>query len=278
MVGLVGRRALIGFAVLLAFAGSSVIVVSLASAARANSTVHGRPPGARPSSPAARASSSGQGRKRSRRHHKRKHPLAQSPARPLAPIPLAAPGALPVLLGDAALEAHRDFLPGGQAAVFQMKTGSGGPGALIHVYVGSGTGAKTLAVGLYGDSHGRPGALLATATAPVSRTAAWVRVGIPPVELSSGRSIWVAILGVGGGLRFRDRSQGPCAAETSQQTTLNGLPSHWRMAALNRRCPASVYLTSLELASPPGSRTEPHRPGTPPGSQPTARTGTASHA
>ncbi|HUH80849.1 MAG TPA: hypothetical protein VLZ06_05935, partial [Solirubrobacteraceae bacterium] len=178
-----------------------------------------------------------------------------------------------MLLGDAALEAHRDALPAGQAGVFQMKTGAAGPGAagpgaVVHVYVAAGTAAKTLVVGLYGDAHGKPGELLATATSPVNGGATWVGVQIPPVELSSGRSIWVAILGVGGTLRFRDRWLGPCAEQTSQQISLRGLPAHWRAATVSRRCPASVYVTSLELASPPPAPEPPHTPEPPPAPEP----------
>ena len=130
----------------------------------------------------------------------------------------------------------------------------------------TGTAARRVAVG-HSDTSGRPGALLGAASAAVSRTATWLDVVIPPVGLTSGRSVWLAILGVGGGLRFRDRLQGPCAAQTSQQTSLSGLPARWSAGAISRRRPASVYVTPLELAPPPEGGSGPVS-APPPGSQP----------
>ena len=64
------------------------------------------------------------------RHRRRS---GTSGPKPLAPIPLSAP---PGHQRDSAtrdVEVYRDFLPGGQAAAFQMKTGASGSAGLIHI-------------------------------------------------------------------------------------------------------------------------------------------------
>ena len=60
------------------------------------------------------------------------------------------------------------------------------------------------------------------------RPARGTRHPSPPYSWPPARPYWLAVLGTGGGtLRYRDRADGPCQAETSAQITLGSLPASW---------------------------------------------------
>ena len=168
-----------------------------------------------------------------------------------------------MLLGDNAVEWQSDLLPAGQAEAFRLRAQESGLASIVHLYISAGNAAGTVNVGLYGDADGQPGSLLATGSGPASSAGRWSAVPITPIELSSGRPYWLAILGQGGTLRYRDRRRGPCPSQTSAQTSLGALPSPWMTGTTYSDCPISAYMTSAEPVRLANDPIEPVAPAPP---------------
>ncbi len=154
----------------------------------------------------------------------------------------------PALLGETAVESQADFLPAGQAEAFRIQAGASGLTGAAHLYISSANAASTVIMGLYSDAYGHPGSLLSTGSGPASAAGTWTTVSIAPTDISSGHSYWLAILGQGGTLRYRDRRWGPCPSQTSAQTNLGAMPSAWRTGTTYSDCPISAYVAAAEPA------------------------------
>ncbi|MGH2853744.1 MAG: choice-of-anchor R domain-containing protein [Solirubrobacteraceae bacterium] len=228
-----------------------------------------------------------------RRHagHSSRHSSGKTAAvRPASAThtPTAAPSAL--LLGDEAVEPQRDSLSAGEAEALPFQALTSGLTGAVHVYVDSHSSARTLIVGLYANAGGHPGALLTSGAAAFPTARAWNTASVAPVQLASGSTYWLAVLGTGGTLRYRDRANGPCKAETSAQTGLGALPASWSTGAVYSTCPISAYLTGtreslpvdppepVEIAPPPVEPTPPPVEPTPPPAEPTPPTPPAAPA
>ena len=226
--------------------------------------------GVRPATkPAARAS---HGCRAARRIHRKREAIVHCAAPRSAAVASAT-----VLLGDSSVESRHDSLAAGQAEAFRLQASETGPAGLVHVYVSATNTASTVVAGLYSSGYGHPGSLLSTGSASASRANTWVSVPITPIELLSGKRYWLAILGTGGTLRYRDRSRGPCQSQTSAQTALDALPAYWSTGAVYDDCPASAYVTAgdaaigLDTEPPAGFRVESSTsPDPPPAEEPPA--------
>jgi hypothetical protein len=159
-----------------------------------------------------------------------------------------------VLLGDDIVESQSDFLAAGRAEAFSLRAGASGVARTVHVYIGAANAATTLIVGLYSDVDGHAGARLRTAAASVSDAGTWTTLRISRLRLVSGTTYWLAILGEGGTLRYRDRAEGSCVSETSAQSSLRRLPRAWKSGTAYADCPVSAYVTT---AAPPPINTTP---------------------
>jgi len=170
-----------------------------------------------------------------------------SQASPEATATIAGPPPPPptgFLLGDQTVEPKQDSNAAGLAEAFRTTASSSGTLTELRVYVDSGSVPSRLVAGIYADSGGRPGALLAqgTLTGPVS--AAWNAVTVPSTAVTAGATYWLAILSPNGTatLRFRDRCcGGGTAAETSSQKTLATLPATWTTGRRYSDGPASIW-------------------------------------
>ncbi|HXA55648.1 MAG TPA: hypothetical protein VNV37_12310, partial [Solirubrobacteraceae bacterium] len=179
------------------------------------------------------------------------------------------------LLGDEAVESNHDYLSAGEAEAFRFSALAAGAAGAAHIYISAHNSATGLTVGLYGNAAGHPGTLLATGSIASPRTLAWNTVPLSSTQLTAGSTYWLAVLGTGGTLDYRDRSPGPCPSESSAQSTLKALPASWRTGTVYHDCPVSAYITAgapsfpaEEPKSPldPPPPTEPHEP--PVGSEP----------
>jgi hypothetical protein len=162
-----------------------------------------------------------------------------------------------VLLGQTAVESQYDMLAAGQAEAFRLRASASGLAWLAHVYISGGNAAIKVIVGIYSSSSGQPGTLLSTGSAPASSAGTWTAVPIQSVDLVSGTTYWLAILGKGGTLHYRDRWRGYCPSETSEQSNLARMPSAWRVGTTYSDCPASAFVTTttsiLQNEPPPSS-------------------------
>ncbi len=172
-----------------------------------------------------------------------------------------------LLLGDEAVEYRRASLSAGEAEAFPFQALASGLTGAVHVYIDYHNTAHALTVGLYANAGGHPGTLLATGTATSLRAHTWNTASVASVPLVSGSTYWLAVLGTGGTLHYRDRANGPCDADTSTQTNLEALPASWSAGAVHSNCPISAYLTGSNLVSdppPPVETTPPPVETTPP--------------
>ena len=161
--------------------------------------------------------------------------LALSPAATAAEAPL---------VGSATVESNADSSSAGTSEAFNQIATASGTAEAAHLYIGSGNGAKTVVVGIYSNSGAHPGTLLSTGSAPATAAGTWTTVALSHVGITSGSTYWLAILGVGGTLAYRDHAKGPCASETSSQAGLTTLPSTWKTGVGYKDCPGSVYVTT----------------------------------
>jgi hypothetical protein len=216
---------------LVAFAGSSALAVA----------------SIRPATTRAHGSAGGVARAARRVHHKPGVQIHQRGRN-------TAVAASTVLLGDDAVESQADFLAAGRAEAFELRAETSGLARAVHLYIGAGSAASTVLVGLYTNSGGHAGARLRAASAPAAGGGTWMTLPISKLKLVSGTTYWLAILGEGGTLRYRDRAQGPCVSETSARSHLRSMPLSWKAGTVYADCPVSAYVST---ASPPPVNTTP---------------------
>ena len=206
-----------------------------------------------------------------RAHHRRTHHGNAARAKTTLTTPQSLSGAAlttPTLLGEQALQTQRDYLNPGQAEAFRFQALASGDSGAIQLYVDIGNRATTIFIGIYANAGSHPGALLSTATIASPRAGAWNAAPTTQTPLISGTGYWLAILGEGGVLRFRDRGNGPCPSESSAQTSLRGLPPAWSTGPTYRDCPVSAYVSATPLVTPPEG-TQPTEEATPPAEEAT---------
>jgi hypothetical protein len=98
-------------------------------------------------------------------------------------------------------------------------------------------------------------------------------VGIRAARLHARRTYWLALLGSGGDLAYRDRIGGSCSSQESRQSRLHQFPTHWVSGPKWRTCPLSAFILGTVTGPTPG-RPKRGQPTPPTGTQPTPPTGT----
>lgn len=147
-----------------------------------------------------------------------------------------------VLFGDQAIESNLDSDSRGKAEAFQTTATASGTLSSLTVYLDSTSTATTIYIGLYADNGGHPGALLSQGTSTQLTNGSWNVISTLGIPITSGTKYWIAILGTTTGTPFfRDRHNGACKSETSQQTTLAALPATWITGTVYADCPISAY-------------------------------------
>src|SRR6202008_1365786 len=138
---------------------------------------------------------------------------------------VVSPGSPSVLIGNQSIASGADSDSPGSSEAFQATAAATGTLGSLVIYLDSSSTATQLIAGIYADASGHPGTLLSQGNSTTLVASAWNTVPIPAVSVSAGAPYWIAILGTGGTLRFRDGSG--CVSESSAQTTLSALPSNW---------------------------------------------------
>ena len=203
---------------------------------------------ARPPSQHDRASRSAAARwrplaKKSRRHGRKSHASAK------AANSLGSRNPDPMMFGDATIESSLDHNSAGLAEAFPFINQKTGTATSISVYVGTRNKATTLMAALYSDANGGPGKQIAAGSMTTPRVGAWNTLLVASVGVTSGATYWLAILGKGGALYFRDRSSGACASQNSASSSLTNLPSTWTGGRHWDTCPISASVNGIEAAS-----------------------------
>ena len=152
------------------------------------------------------------------------------------------PATRTVLFGNQAIESNLDSDSRGVAEAFQATATASGTLSSITVYLDSTSTATKIYIGLYADNSGHPGALLSQGSSTQLTSGSWNVISTLGIPIASGTKYWIAILGTTNGTPFfRDRHNGACKSETSQQTTLTTLPATWITGTVYADCPVSAY-------------------------------------
>ena len=148
------------------------------------------------------------------------------------------------LLGINTIQGSTDHDAAGEAEAFRSTATASGQAGSLTLYVDSGSGATTLKAGVYSDASGRPGTLLASGSLSAPRTAAWNTVVLSSnPTLSSGTTYWIALLGTGGQINYRDTSTGSCS-QSNATTGLSNLPATWSPGTTWPTCNLSAYVSA----------------------------------
>ncbi len=161
-------------------------------------------------------------------------------------------GKAAVLIGNSTIAPSIDMNVSGQAEAFQFTAGASGTLSALVVYVDSNSASTTIVAGLYSNASGHPGTLIAQGSLSNPITGGWNSVIIPATAITGGTSYWIAFLGTGGVMAFRDQCcPGGTLAENSVQTTLTSLPSTWSSGPKWSNGPPSVYGGAPDAPAPP---------------------------
>lgn len=157
-----------------------------------------------------------------------------------------------LLLGSKGIQSTADNDAAGSPEAFRYTAVASGPASTISLYLDKGSAATTVSAGIYSDNNGKPGTLLASGSisAPVSAT--WNTIGLnSQPNITKGTTYWIALLGTGGRVKFRDASSGTCSQSPAGSHT--GLPASWSSKQVWPTCTLSAYVTSSTPASSGGS-------------------------
>jgi hypothetical protein len=153
-----------------------------------------------------------------------------------------APPPTTYLFGDQTIESTVDFNAAGLAEAFKTSSPNSGTLRKVTTYVDAGSTVTSIVVGVYSDSGGHPGMLLASGALNAPKAVAWNDVTMSSAApVTSGTPYWIAVLSPTGGgqVKFRDRSGGN--SETSLQTTLAALPPTWATGHVYGDGPMSAW-------------------------------------
>jgi hypothetical protein len=148
----------------------------------------------------------------------------------------------PALFGDQTVESTADNNKSGLAEAFPFAGHINGTARSINVYLDSHSTATSLLAAIYADNNGQPGSLLAGGKLSSPKAGAWNALPISATSVSASKSYWLAVLGKGGMLYFRDRPSGPCQSLNSRQTSLAAMPSAWVSGSQWTTCPVSAFV------------------------------------
>jgi hypothetical protein len=149
-----------------------------------------------------------------------------------------------LLLGSATVQSSADSDAAGEAEAFKFTATASGTAGTLAFYVDSGSAANALAVGVYSDASGQPGALLTSGSINSPKLGAWnaVKLNSNPT-LTSGSPYWIALLGIGGQLNYRDDAGGNCS-QSNATAGLTSLPATWASGIGWPSCNLSAYVSS----------------------------------
>jgi hypothetical protein len=144
-------------------------------------------------------------------------------------------------VGDASVQPSQDGDPAGTAEAFSYTAAQTGSSRTVSFYIDPSNRATGAQIGLYADSGwNSPGSRLAQAS--FTPTPGWNTITLPGASVTAGKKYWLAVLGTGGALAFRDQGSGSKDEEYRSQG-LTQLPTKWRDGAAWNSGTASFYVS-----------------------------------
>jgi hypothetical protein len=145
------------------------------------------------------------------------------------------------LLGNDTIGPQRDANRSGVAEAFESTAATTGTVSSIAVYLDASSDGDRVAVGLYADDDGHPGALLTQGSA-AGKADGWNAIDVPEAAVTAGRRYWIALLGTGAGqIAFRDHPDACHSETTPDGLDLDALPASWTSGSEYDDCPLSAY-------------------------------------
>ena len=181
------------------------------------------------------------------------------------PAPTATPTPAPggaVLVGNTSLQSFRDSDVAGLAEALQYTASATGTIGELHLYVDSGTTAKSIVLGVYTDNSGRPGTLIARGLINHPVAGAWNSVAATGAKVTAGTKYWLGLLGLGGTVHFRDLTSGGGLTYNSSSHSLTNLPASFSSGARWSNSPAAFFAStsSATLSAAPAGSITPWQP------------------
>jgi hypothetical protein len=153
------------------------------------------------------------------------------------------------LIGNASVQSGTDSNDDGVAEAFPFTASASGNATGASVFIDSDSTATGIVVGLYSDSGGAPGTLLGQGSRSSPISEGWNTLSFPGLSISVGTRYWLAILGTGGRLKFRDDStDGSCQQSVTSDATSVIPPSFG--ASWWDTCNVSAYLSGVDPVPP----------------------------
>jgi hypothetical protein len=162
-------------------------------------------------------------------------------------------GSSDLLLGSKDVQKNLDNDVAGSPEAFKYTASASGPAATLNLYIDRGSAASTVVTGLYSDDNGKPGTLLATGSINSPASAAWNTITLSSKPaITGGTTYWIALLGLGGTINFRDASSGNCS-QSPRDGSLSQLPATWNTGQRWSTCTLSAYVSSSAASSDNGA-------------------------
>ncbi len=161
-----------------------------------------------------------------------------------------ASGAAATLLGNPRLASQSDSEPAGRSEAFPFVAQRSGIAAAIYLHTARSNAAHTVQVGIYSDAGGRPGRRLAAGSISRPRAGRWTKATIPHLKVRAGATYWLAVLGSGGRVAYRDERAIGCHSQEAAQTGLHALPAVWKPGRGWSTCFISTYVSGKPTSAP----------------------------
>ena len=154
-----------------------------------------------------------------------------------------------MLLGNRAIESTVGDNLVGTLEGFAFRARRGGTATSISVYLDKRDRATTVYVGLYSSRHGHPQSLMTSGSRRSPKAGAWNSLAVGSSHLQSGATYWLAILGKGGAIYFRDRNGRSCSGQRSSMRKTPSLPRTWRAGRNSHGCLISAFVKGIGRVS-----------------------------
>jgi hypothetical protein len=156
-----------------------------------------------------------------------------------------------IIVGTSGVRPTVDQNGAGSAEAFRTPATASGTVDSMSLYVNSTSRATKIYVGLYTDNNGHPGTLLTQGSKTSPTAGATNDVTVPGVPVTLGTQYWIAIMGTGGQLTFRDQLGGG-KSETHAVGNMTTLPGTWQTGITYNDGQLSAYGSSTGgMPTPP---------------------------
>lgn len=156
------------------------------------------------------------------------------------------------LVGDVSLEPSTITVTAGTPQAYPFTADYTGTVTGLDLYVATGSTSTLDRVGLYADSSGAPGALMAHCAH--TGTTGWISCTAVPstATVTAGKQYWLAESGDNGVFKVRGVSSGGnCTGQVSGDSGITELEDPWTAGSTTSSCPISAYATGTASAGDP---------------------------